>query len=104
MKKKKPELKTVENDLNESKEVIDKSKFEITPEIMDQLLNGKLKSEDKAVDYLIGQLIVARQQYDKIFPQIQQKEKELTQLKKALHEIATRWETLQMDICNLWPN
>lgn len=81
-----------------------KKKFEMTAEVMDQLFNGTLTTEDKAVNYLIGQLISTRQQYDKVFPQLQQKEKELVQLRKALHEISTRFETLQMDICNLWPN
>ena len=79
-------------------------KFEITPEILEDLLSGKLLSADKAVSYLINQLRATKQQFEQVVPQLKQKEKELTELRKALDMLANRFDSLQLDICNLWPN
>lgn len=79
-------------------------KFKITPDILEKMLKGELKADNTAVDYLINQLMATQQQYEQLLPQVQQKEKELDKMRKALNDLAVRFDTLQIDICNLWPN
>lgn len=78
-------------------------KFEMTPETLDQILKGELTTNDKAVNYLIQQLIATKNEFEKLKPVIKQKETELDNLRKAINDTVVIFDRLQVDITNLWP-
>lgn len=75
----------------------------LTTDLLKELLEGQKQSPDKATDYLVSELRKTKALLEKLIPEVNTLENKLSQLRNDKVLAENRFQSLQYDLRNLWP-
>jgi len=100
------DLKSVKDEkkhIEKEEKPIKKEVLPLTAEYLEQIMAGTVDPPNDQIKYFANELKLARDAFQALAPQVDQREKDLNSLRQQLQKISFRLETVQLDISKTWP-